>query len=48
MKLNHVSLTEFKEIYFQEFGVTLSDEEANNLGIALLRLFKILLRKPHL
>lgn len=45
MKLSQVSLAEFKEIYFQEFGVVLSDDEANNIGVALLRLFKVLLRK---
>lgn len=45
MKLNQVSLAEFKEIYFEEFGIELSDDEANNIGIALLRLFKVLLRK---
>lgn len=45
MKLNQVSLAEFKEIYLDEFGVELSDEEANTFGIALLRLFKLLLRR---
>ncbi len=40
MKLSKKALDEFKAIYKAEYGVELSDGEALDRGIRLLRLFK--------
>jgi len=40
MKLSKKALDEFKAIYKAEYGVELSDGEALDKGIRLLRLFK--------
>lgn len=38
------ALRDFKEIYKQQFDEKLSDSEANEIGIRLLRFFKIIYR----
>lgn len=44
MKLSQDAIEEFKAIYQEEFGETLSDGEAQEMGGRLLRLFQILCR----
>lgn len=44
MRLSKEAIEEFKEIYYQEFGERISDEEAQELGASLLSLFKIIYR----
>lgn len=44
MKLSKKALSEFKAIYLEEFGVSLSEVEANKLGVELLELFRIIYR----
>jgi flagellin-specific chaperone FliS len=44
MRLNKEAIEEFKEIYKREFGKTISDEKAQELGQNLLSLFKIIYR----
>ena len=38
--LSSEAILHFKKIYFQENNILLSDDEANELGLKLLRLFK--------
>lgn len=40
MKLSKEALTEFKQIYKEEYGIELTDSEALDKAITLLRLFK--------
>lgn len=42
MRLSKKAIDEFKVIYFQKFGVQLTDEQANELGIELLEFFKLI------
>ncbi len=44
MKLSEEAIEEFREIYRKEFGKEISDGEAQEMGIRLIRLFKIILR----
>lgn len=44
MRLSSEALREFKEIYQAEFGERLSDTEAEQAGLRLLRLFDLLAR----
>lgn len=44
MRLSKEAIKEFKEIYYKEFGKTISDEEAQEKGQNLLSLFKIIYR----
>lgn len=44
MRLSKKAIKEFKEIYYKEFGRTISDEEAQEKGQSLLSLFKIIYR----
>ena len=44
MRLSKNAIKEFKKIYLKEFGQTLSDEEAQEKGLNLLSLFKIIYR----
>jgi hypothetical protein len=44
MRLSKEAIKEFKEIYYEEFGERISDEEAQDLGESLLSLFKIIYR----
>jgi hypothetical protein len=45
MALDQNAIDELKKIHFQEFGEELTNEEAWDMGISLLRLFKTLSRK---
>ncbi len=38
--LSSEAILQFKKIYFQENNILLSDDEAKELGLKLLRLFK--------
>jgi len=40
--LSKQAIEEFKEIHKKEFGEKLSDQEAEEIGLRLLRLFKII------
>jgi len=42
MKLSQQAITDFKAIYFQEYDILLSDEEANQKGIELLQFFALI------
>jgi hypothetical protein len=42
-QLSRRAIEEFKEIYLDEFGKTLSDDEAQQMALGLLRLFNILI-----
>jgi len=44
MRLSKEAIEEFKEIYEREFGETISDEKAQELGQNLVSLFKIIYR----
>jgi hypothetical protein len=41
--LSRMAIDEFKAIYQEEFGEEISDEEAQEMGLRLLRLLKLLL-----
>ena len=41
MKLSTKAIEEFKGIYQKKFGINLSDDEANKLGVELLKFFKL-------
>lgn len=43
MQLSQKAIDEFKQIYYEEFGEELSDEQAELMGGRLLRLYQILL-----
>ncbi len=42
MRLSKKAIDEFKVIYFLKFGIQLSDEQANELGVELLEFFKLI------
>lgn len=42
MKLSDKAIKDFKRVYFNKFGVRLSDEEANEKGIELLEFFRLI------
>jgi len=42
MKLSQKAINEFKRIYFEEFKVSLSDEEANQKGLELLQFIRLI------
>jgi len=44
MRLSGKAIKEFKEIYYQEFGQKISDEQAQEMGANLFSLFKIIYR----
>ena len=44
MSLSKQAIEEFKEIYEREFGKSISDEKAQELGQNLLSIFKIIYR----
>lgn len=44
MKLSETAIKEFKEIYYREYGKSISDEEAQEIGQRLIRLFRIIYR----
>ena len=41
-KLSPEALREFKEIYLEEFGETLTDDEAEAIAVRVIRFFRIL------
>jgi len=43
MKLSRKALDEFKAIYQEEFGEEISDDMAQEMGLGLLKLLKLLL-----
>ena len=43
MKLSQKAVNEFKAIYQEEFGDEISDDAAQEMGVALLKLLKLLL-----
>jgi len=45
-QLSRQAIEEFKEIYREEFKVTLSDAEVQEIALRLLRFFGILYRAP--
>ena len=44
MRLSQTALTEFQELYRRKMKVEISDDEANDLGIKLLRFFQLIYR----
>ena len=44
MRLSEKAIKEFKKIYYDEFGETISDKEAQEMGTNLLYLFRIIYR----
>lgn len=44
MQLSKRAVDDFKKIYLKEFKVSLSDEQANSKGLALLNLVKLIYR----
>jgi hypothetical protein len=43
MKLSQKSIDEFKAIYREEFGEEISDDKAQEMGLGLLKLLRLLL-----
>ena len=43
MKLSRKAIDEFKAIYREEFGKEISDDTAQEMGLGLLKLLKLLL-----
>jgi hypothetical protein len=41
-KLSPEALREFKEIYLEEFGETLTDDEAEAIAVRVIKFFRIL------
>lgn len=46
MSLSQKAIEELKEIHKKEFGEELTNEEAWDMGLSLLKLFKTLSRPP--
>lgn len=44
MRLSKEAIKEFKDIYYDEFGERISDEDAQEMGESLLSLFKVIYR----
>jgi len=44
MRLSEKAIKEFKEIYFREYGKSISDDEAQEMGQRLISLFRIIYR----
>lgn len=42
MQLSEEAIKEFQEIYKEEFGGDISEQRANELGLNLLTLFKVI------
>ena len=48
MRLSRQAIQEYKEIYKKEFGEEISDAQAEEQALRVLRLFRLLLRPlPH-
>jgi hypothetical protein len=44
MRLSEKAIKEFREIYFREYGKSISDDEAQEIGQRLISLFRIIYR----
>ena len=44
MSLSAKAIKEFKEIYFREYGESISDKDAQEIGQRLISLFRIIYR----
>jgi hypothetical protein len=44
MRISKKQIEEFKQIYYQTFGETISDKKAYELALPLLHLFKVICR----
>lgn len=44
MAIEQVALEEFKQIYLKHYGILLTDQQALDLGIRLVELFKVIAR----
>lgn len=44
MRLSNKAINDFKRIYFEEYGIKLIDDEANQKGLALLKFIKRIYR----
>jgi len=44
MRLSKEAIKEFKKIYYGEFGETISEKEAQEMGANLLSLFRMIYR----
>ena len=44
MRISKERIEEFKQLYLKQFGEGLSDEEAHELALQLLQLFKVVYR----
>jgi len=44
MSLSNKAIKEFKELYYEEYGKNISDEEAQEIGQRLISLFRIIYR----
>lgn len=44
MQLSNRAITDFKKIYQKKFGVDLNDDDANEKGVELLNLFRLVYR----
>ena len=42
MQLSQIAIDKFKKIYLKEYGISLTDSEANSRGLSLLNLFKLI------
>lgn len=42
MRLSQKAIADFKKIYLNNFGVNISDEEANGKGLELLNFFQLI------
>ena len=42
MQLSRKAIDDFKKIYFEEFKIELTDEEANKKGVELLEFIKLI------
>lgn len=50
MKLSHKAITDFKKIFMKKYGLKITDEKANELGVELLQFMKLMYRpipKPY-
>jgi hypothetical protein len=45
-QISRQAIEEFKAIYLEEFGQTITDDDAQEMGVRLLQLFAILAQPP--
>ena len=44
MELSQIAKEEFKQIWMEEYGVEIGDDEANEKGINLLEIFRLIIK----